>query len=1197
MNGQRSPSPRQTGASSLDALSRTIEGLEARIEGLMGTLPRETRAERPPLERHADTRSPGADVPRPDPLAEIRERQRALEAARPRFAAEERRAERPREIEPRSALREGSLAPQTAAVPVAEAGPELGETLTRELQSLRAEIREIRDLARHSRESGDMREDMARVTAGLDRLEEFARPEARGLRADVEQLRSLIDGLAREDSLRQMEDRFHAVEARLETVEPERIQKELLSLAYRLDDIKHQLSSIGDVRSVRLLEDKLIAIATALEHIGAHLEPNGRAVLEQFSLLDERLNEISRAIASNRGAPATDPRLVERLEERIALIAHHLELISEQTAERGEAEQLAERIEFLTQRIEDLANQQAAERLSERLDELTAMLNRPQTTGLEPEITGYLSDISRKIDALDGVGLSDRLADQIAIIARRIDDIERQPVPVMDQHVLQNLDDRLYSIAARLDETVSAPSADMAAIAGLEQQIAHLSALISAQPFSGAADAPALDGRLAKLEDYLATSDEYIVEAARQAAEAVMDNYARQAPAASDQTAETLALVAGHLRQLEDISRGSEERSHRTFEALHQTLVQIAEKLEQMDRRAAPPAGPAAGVTDALPNAEPSPVKAAHREIEAAFQTPAEREAAVEPVDAPVAADIVTTPGADEIKVRASLLAGLGRKLAARAKKTDTPAEPVTVTRQAVDPAPSIDPADVIPPEEANELLEPGSGTPDVRRILEKVRARQAEQAAPARGPAAAARGDDKMDIIAAARRAAQAAAQEAERGARTARKPLAREVEGQSASAFARYRRPILMAVGALLLAAMVLPLAKSLTQGSPAPQVVEPPAASQPAPAQTENAVPQAESKPEAVTRAALAPLDNRDTPTAPPAPGVSSVGSANLSPAPLSGTVPDSFAPKADPQTPQAAAPSPSQPAAFEVPAEIAPASLAAAAASGQPAALYELGARYQEGRGVTADFTKAAIWYQRAADQGLAPAQYRLAGLYEKGTGVPRDVVKAKALYDQAAKAGNASAMHNLAVLYASGADGKPDMQAAAEWFAKAADLGIADSQFNLAVLYAQGSGVKADLERSYTWFAIAAKGGDKDAQAKSDELGRALKPEQLQRARAVADGWAVKPQNPDANSVNLPDAWQGQGVTTGSVDMEKAIRNIQAILNRNGFDAGKPDGKLGARTVAAIKAFQTSVGQQPTGRVSNDLVKALLARNS
>ena len=35
--------------------------------------------------------------------------------------------------------------------------------------------------------------------------------------------------------------------------------------------------------------------------------------------------------------------------------------------------------------------------------------------------------------------------------------------------------------------------------------------------------------------------------------------------------------------------------------------------------------------------------------------------------------------------------------------------------------------------------------------------------------------------------------------------------------------------------------------------------------------------------------------------------------------------------------------------------------------------------------------------------------------------------------------------------------------------------------------------------------------------------------------------------------------------TASIDMTKAINNIQAILNKNGYDAGKPDGVMGDKT--------------------------------
>ena len=50
-------------------------------------------------------------------------------------------------------------------------------------------------------------------------------------------------------------------------------------------------------------------------------------------------------------------------------------------------------------------------------------------------------------------------------------------------------------------------------------------------------------------------------------------------------------------------------------------------------------------------------------------------------------------------------------------------------------------------------------------------------------------------------------------------------------------------------------------------------------------------------------------------------------------------------------------------------------------------------FQAGRGVPQNYTGAALWYRRAAEQGDRLAQYSLGLLYDKGQGVPRDVIEA------------------------------------------------------------------------------------------------------------------------------------------------------------------------------------------------------------
>jgi localization factor PodJL len=67
--------------------------------------------------------------------------------------------------------------------------------------------------------------------------------------------------------------------------------------------------------------------------------------------------------------------------------------------------------------------------------------------------------------------------------------------------------------------------------------------------------------------------------------------------------------------------------------------------------------------------------------------------------------------------------------------------------------------------------------------------------------------------------------------------------------------------------------------------------------------------------------------------------------------------------------------------------------------------------------------------------------------------------------------------------------------------------------------------------------------------------------------------------------------------TATIDMADAVRNIQRILNDRGFDAGTPDGVIGAKTTAAIRAFQEANELEPTGRIDAPLVEALLAQTN
>jgi localization factor PodJL len=563
-----------------------------------------------------------------------------------------------------------------------------------------------------------------------------------------------------------------------------------------------------------------------------------------------------------------------------------------------------------------------------------------------------------------------------------------------------------------------------------------------------------------------------------------------------------------------------------------------------------------------------------------------------------------------------SLIAGLAARLKP-AKKDKAEA------RLNVEPAPALDAAEMLVANDDDSLLiEPGSGVPDVRKILDKVRSGQKPAGAAAPG---------QPDVIAAARRAAQAAAEEAGAQKFVQAAPGKMKAPKQSKSIFGAAgvnRRPILLAAAAVLLVVMSYPLVSNLINGRPANPEPAVPAPVVSTPSENESSAIDAAPAAADTTAAETTPVDSEASEAAPSyATDAGDTIDAAATPDPQAATPPksDMLAPadstdfpaqmekptaattEGMPKTTDLSVPGAAseQPAAapveaaapkVELPAGLQPASLVEAAKKADPLAYFEIGSRFTDGRGVKTDLAEAAKWYGLAADGGLAPAEYRLANFYEKGTGVERDIPKAVTLYLSAAGKGNASAMHNLAVLYATGAAGAPDFNQAAHWFQEAADRNIRDSQFNLAILYARGNGVPQDLGESYKWFAIAAEGGDQDAAQKRDEVANAMKPDQLAEAKARLALWKPKPLDDASNNAIVPDEWVSKGNTTATVDMKRAIRNIQAILNNNGFDAGKPDGTMGKKTVSAIKAFQKSVGQEPTGRLDDALVRELLKRN-
>ncbi|MDB5554747.1 MAG: putative hemaglutinin protein, partial [Rhizobium sp.] len=422
MNGSRSNTP-NGGKSSLDQLNRTIEGLEARIQGLMGE-----KSQMKPASRN--------------PVDEILERQRSLGSTRERVSAVIERSrpepqryeapayEQPQRVNepawdrpaPRAATPDPAMGEIVATLAALreELHRGLGDGLQGSLSDLKNEMRGLKAAAATTPQGGvdDLRDDLMVLAQSLDKLEGASRNmDTRPLRADLDELRAMLGSVAREDSVRGLEARFANTEKAISGFNPDALKEELVQLAWRIDGIKSGLGEMSAAPAVHALEEKLIAVANAVEMLGRKMQGQNviaqqqNAIAEQFSGLDQRLDEITRAIAASARTSGSvlDGATLQRLENRIEDLVDHIGAM--QTA--SPADDVAARIEALTARIEEMATEEAARKLEDRLAQLSNLIERNFRESAAPAaFTGHLEDISRKIVGF-GSGNAEVLIDRL----------------------------------------------------------------------------------------------------------------------------------------------------------------------------------------------------------------------------------------------------------------------------------------------------------------------------------------------------------------------------------------------------------------------------------------------------------------------------------------------------------------------------------------------------------------------------------------------------------------------------------------------------------------------------------------------------------------------------------------------------------------------------------------------------------------
>jgi len=401
-----------------------------------------------------------------------------------------------------------------------------------------------------------------------------------------------------------------------------------------------------------------------------------------------------------------------------------------------------------------------------------------------------------------------------------------------------------------------------------------------------------------------------------------------------------------------------------------------------------------------------------------------------------------------------------------------------------------------------------------------------------------------QADFIAAARRAAQQAAADAEAARPVGERkpsvssPSKSEPGGRPStgggSAFQRRKRPLLLALGALVMLIGAYQLARLGMDFQAPSSVASQKGAEEAKPAGAEKSI-DLPGKQEAPDHVRAAPNAAAVVPSA------KFLSPLNLAPSPAPSSVEPADA--AEPIRKQGSPPSARAPGLDAAPTgAIGEASrigdalgtIKELAEQGDGAAQFELASRYFDARGLPRDPAAAAQWFEKAARQGLAPAEYRIGSIYEKGLGVERNYGKAREWYERAARHGNIRAMHNLAVLFAEGGDGKPDYATAAEWFRRAAEYGVRDSQYNLGILCARGLGMARNFTQSYIWFSLAAAQGDEDAAKKRDDVATKLDSKDLAAAKALADEFRPAPSDKASNEFSAPPGgWESLRNSKGS----------------------------------------------------------------
>jgi TPR repeat protein len=156
----------------------------------------------------------------------------------------------------------------------------------------------------------------------------------------------------------------------------------------------------------------------------------------------------------------------------------------------------------------------------------------------------------------------------------------------------------------------------------------------------------------------------------------------------------------------------------------------------------------------------------------------------------------------------------------------------------------------------------------------------------------------------------------------------------------------------------------------------------------------------------------------------------------------------------------------------------------------------------GQGVQQDYSAAALWFRKAAEQGYALAQSNLGPLYRDDRGVAQDDTEAVTWFRKAADQGDSPTPSFYSGTNTQTAKVVPqNFGEAAIWFGRAAAQAHSVAMLPLGAMYAEGRGLPQDYVRAHMWFSLAA------APVRTIEMvEQRMIPAQIAEAQKLARAW-------------------------------------------------------------------------------------------